>query len=1016
MMRSILKLTSGKTNCSRTFIVPIGIFFVLLCLCIVGVASAQTPIYVTNWSTSNEEYLAINSSGFVYTTSTFSDIIKVYTPSGVLVNTWGSKGSGNNQLSYPYGITVNASGYVYVADSNNSRIVEYTSSGIYVTQWGSNGTEQGQFWNPMGVAVSPLNGNVYVADTYNHRIQEFTPSGDYLTQFGAPYLNWEGPLDLAVDSNGNVYAVRPTDDNVGDHTIYKFNSDGTLAAQWGAPGSGNGQISDPQAIGLDSSGNVYVTDISDRIQEFTSSGTYLMQWGSSGSGNYQFDGPMGIAFSPVTGNVYICDVGNGRIIEYQLTYVSKPVVTGLDPSMGEMFGGTSVTISGSGFTGATAINFGSVPVTTFTVISDSSITVMSPATTSPTGMATVDVTVTTPGGTSNINPPADQFTYFPVPPPPTFTSAETNTAGTQINITFDDAMRDPIAWDYFSYKDNGVTGTFTSAALDPSNNAIIDLTTSSPIIHGDVVTVSYDYSGSPPFPVVSADDSPLEAFTDEPVTNNVPAPVPMHYTAHSPVYLTVTDPDGNSISCSGNPGSVTNSILPANTATYTGCSADPSVDGTVTIPDPIPGNYQVTVTPKPGASATSVYTVTLTQGATTTTLASGVPVSDIPSAPYQDVVTSSGVIGTTPTITWSNPADISYGTALSGTQLDATSSVPGSFAYTPLAGTVLGVGSAQTLSTLFTPTDITDYNTASANVVINVDPAPSTTAVSSSENPSSYGDTVTFTADVTPTTATGTVQFKIDGSPVGSAVTLSNGEATSGGISTLTVGTHTVEADYSGDTNDAPSIGTLTPVQQVNAEASSTTVSSSLNPSALGQPVSFTATVSPATATGTVQFLIDGTDLGTPVTVSGGTATSTSTSTLIDGTHTIEADYNGDTNDLASSGTVIQTVSSPQGLSSSKNPSTYGDTVMFAVKLKSSIATGSVQFMIDGANFGSPVTVSGGMATSGQISTLAVGHHIIKASYSGDANNPAGSWTLSQTVKKIPTSVTVTPAPNPSVY
>ena len=76
----------------------------------------------------------------------------------------------------------------------------------------------------------------------------------------------------------------------------------------------------------------------------------------------------------------------------------------------------------------------------------------------------------------------------------------------------------------------------------------------------------------------------------------------------------------------------------------------------------------------------------------------------------------------TPIITWSNPANITYGTPLSSTQLDATSSVPGSFVYTPATGTVLAAGLGQTLSTAFTPTDITNYTTTSASVLINVTP------------------------------------------------------------------------------------------------------------------------------------------------------------------------------------------------------------------------------------------------------------------------------------------------------
>ncbi len=74
----------------------------------------------------------------------------------------------------------------------------------------------------------------------------------------------------------------------------------------------------------------------------------------------------------------------------------------------------------------------------------------------------------------------------------------------------------------------------------------------------------------------------------------------------------------------------------------------------------------------------------------------------------------------TPVITWSNPAGIVYGTALSATQLNATTTVPGAFVYTPNAGTVLSAGSAQTLSATFTPTDTANYNTATKSVTIDV--------------------------------------------------------------------------------------------------------------------------------------------------------------------------------------------------------------------------------------------------------------------------------------------------------
>jgi hypothetical protein len=84
-----------------------------------------------------------------------------------------------------------------------------------------------------------------------------------------------------------------------------------------------------------------------------------------------------------------------------------PTVTKVGPNIGPAAGGTSVTITGTSFSGATAVKFGSNDATSFTVNSATSITAVSPA-----GTGTVDVTVTTPAGTNPISS-ADQFTYGP---------------------------------------------------------------------------------------------------------------------------------------------------------------------------------------------------------------------------------------------------------------------------------------------------------------------------------------------------------------------------------------------------------------------------------------------------------------------------------------------------------------------------------------------------------------------------------------------------------------------------
>ena len=109
-----------------------------------------------------------------------------------------------------------------------------------------------------------------------------------------------------------------------------------------------------------------------------------------------------------------------------------------------------------------------------------------------------------------------------------------------------------------------------------------------------------------------------------------------------------------------------------------------------------------------------------------------------------------------PVITWSNPADIIYGTALDGTQLNATANVPGTFTYTPAAGTVLGKG-PHTLHVDFTPTDTVNYDPTSKDVSINVLSAVLNLSMTADRNHAAvelnfnYKATITNTGDASAT-------------------------------------------------------------------------------------------------------------------------------------------------------------------------------------------------------------------------------------------------------------------------
>lgn len=187
---------------------------------------------------------------------------------------------------------------------------------------------------------------------------------------------------------------------------------------------------------------------------------------------------------------------------------------------------------------------------------------------------------------------------------------------------------------------------------------------------------------------------------------------------------------------------------------------------------------------------------------------------------------------------------------------------------------------------------------------------PTQTMLSSSLNPSTYGEAVTFTAVVTPAPPNGDTVTFLKGSTTLGTGTLSGGSA-SFITSTLPAGTLSIKATYGGDSSYAGS--TSNTVSQVVDEASTTTtLVSSPNPSNSGQTVTFTASVAPqysGTVTGMVAFFYGSTKKAT-VALSSGVATY-ATATLPIGTDTITATFNGSTSFTSStSAPLSQTVGS----------------------------------------------------------------------------------------------------------
>jgi hypothetical protein len=171
-------------------------------------------------------------------------------------------------------------------------------------------------------------------------------------------------------------------------------------------------------------------------------------------------------------------------------------------------------------------------------------------------------------------------------------------------------------------------------------------------------------------------------------------------------------------------------------------------------------------------------------------------------------------------ITWTAPPAITYGTALSGSQLDAATSVPGTLTYNPAAGTVLGAG-LQTLNVSFTPTDTVDYSAATASVPLQVNQA---TPVINWSNP----------AAITYGTVLSATQLNATATPSGGTFTYSPPAG-----SVLPVGTQTLRVTYTPLDTVNYAVATSSVTIQVSSASTALDLVSSTSSTTAGTVVTF---------------------------------------------------------------------------------------------------------------------------------------------------------------------------------
>src|SRR5437667_170434 len=315
-------------------------------------------------------------------------------------------------------------------------------------------------------------------------------------------------------------------------------------------------------------------------------------------------------------------------------------------------------------------------------------------------------------------------------------------------------------------------------------------------------------------------------------------------------------------------------------------------------------------------------------------------------------------------------------------------------------------------------------NIVQTNVFLNIGkifvrPA-TTTTLTSSLNPSIAGQAVTLTATVAPVAPAtgvpaGTVTFSDGGTTIGTATLDATGSA-SIVVSTLANANHSLTAAYGGSLDFLASTSAAV-TQVVNGETA-TTLTTTPNPSSLGQAVTLTATVAPVAPgtgvpTGTVTFRDGDTTIGTATLDATGSA-SIIISTFTAASHSLTAAYGGGGNFLASTSaavTQVRTGAPPTTINTTPNPSRVGQ----AVTLTATVAlvvpatgtpTGSVRFMDGAATIGTATLGANGSASI-VVSTLATGSHSLTAAYGGAGNFLASTSTAVTQVVNAPDTVSV---------
>jgi hypothetical protein len=888
--------------------------------------------------------------------------------------------SATASVNSPGGVAVDGAGNLYIADTGNNVIRMVTAATGIITTVAGGGTVCTGQTDTAGDGCSPTSavlnapwgvtpdasGNLYIADTANHRIRMVSvATGLITTVAGSGFTNTDGsggysgdgsaatnaelnrPFTVAFDASGNMYIPDSANNRVRmmntSGVISTFAGTGT--ASWAGDGAAANKATlwSPSGVAVDAAGNVYIADTQNNaIRKVSVATGYISTPAKNAVGKYYFNsafattalyGPMGISLDG-SGNLFVADYFDQIVRKIQGNFAALSYTTTIRQGSQSTTQNQTIENDGNAALDLTDI----VPATnaaldssTTTCVADSSLVL---------------------NGTCVIG------AIFAPAKTPVLTSNQTETP----TITVADEAQ------------TGVVGS--NSPLD------IQLVGTAAPVNGTTISVTSDLNPSGYGKTVTF----TATVTTGSTTGNLTGTVSFY-----DLY--------NGVSATLKSGVALNALSTTSTATFATSTLGV---GDHTITAAYSGDTTHFASTSTDDSATP-YTQTVQETTATTLKSSANPSTVGQSVTFTATVTlpSGGGYALDGTVTFTNSGALlcsSQAISTAGVATCITSALP------------QGVNQ---ITAAYTPVS-TSYIVASSGVFSQEVQASSSIAVASSLPVSNYGDSVIFTATITPTgtvAATGTVKFLDAGVQIGTGTLVGTTNQTTFTTSTLAVGSHAITVTYPGDNNNGASSSAAI-AQTVNKAQTSTTEVASPTTGIAGASVAIKATVKTiagaAITSGTVTFTGAGTTAISATLTAAGTATINPT--LAPATYSIVATYGGDSNDGSSTFTLPLTVvqaTTQTAVTATPSPALVLGTVTFKATVTSNggIPTGSVTFYANGTQIGSPATLTAGTATI-TYAGLAAGSYTITAVYSGDTNDLTSTGTAATqlVVGKIPTT------------